>query len=213
MKQLVAVLCMTLSFHASQGQGDSIVGEYWVQGEREMAAGFKLDSNGQFQFFFTYGALDRQAKGSWWQEGGQLYLNSASKGVQNFQLTDSKQGKSEQVLVYLTGPSPEMMHYFTAIGLHKGKQVSGTADKQGLIVLGLPRVDSLLLGFDWCPEKTFRYAVSSSAHNQFSFRVLPTLTDVVFDNQVFTVTQEGINGTLPFSGEHKFSFRRKTSAE
>lgn len=213
MKRIIISICMISLWLFSQGQTESPVGEYWLQGEAETAAGFKLDSNGQFQFFFSYGALDRQAKGTWQKEGDRILLSSEPKGVQDFQLTGSKQSRAKQVTIFLSGPPPEMMHYFAGTGVLGGKQFSGTADKQGRIALPVNHLDSVLLWFDWCPEKTFHYAVAAPSHNRFFFRLLPSITDVVFDNHAFIINAEGLTGTLPFSGEHSFSFRRTISNE
>lgn len=213
MKRIVILICtLAIFFHMHAQQPASPVGEYFLKGEMEMAAGLKLDSNGQFQFFFSYGALDRQAKGLWRLDGEHLLLTSEPKETKDFELTQSKQSPAKNVTIFLSGVPSEIWRYFTATGITKNKkQVNGTADAKGRIVLPVDHVDSLILQFDWCPEKAFHYNVGSSLHNQFSFRVLPSITDVVFDNNGFTITPEEITGTLPFSGDHVCTFRRTTS--
>lgn len=209
MKKIVALVgILALAVHLYGQHAASPVGEYLLQGEMETAAGLKLDSNGQFRFFFSYGALDREASGRWRMEGERLVLTSEAKGAKDFQLIQSRQSPAKHVTISLSGGPPEILHYFIATGMSGSKQVSGNANEKGEIILPLPRVDSLLLQFEWCPEKVFRYRVASPRHNRFSFRILPSITDVVFDNDSFTVSADGITGTLPFAGEHRFAFRR-----
>ena len=52
------------------------VGEYQLRGVREMASGFKLNEDSTFQFYFSYGALDRFGEGRWTMKGNSLILNS-----------------------------------------------------------------------------------------------------------------------------------------
>lgn len=209
MKTILIWICSLLfSAHTWAQLIASPVGEYMLRGEMEMAAGLKLDSNGQFAFFFIYGALDRQAHGSWRRDGDRLFLNSEPKGVMDFQLVGSKQNTGKKFTIVISGAQPELLRYVSATGFRKGKQVSETANEKGRIVLPLMQADSLLLRFEWCPEKTFRFTVRQAAQNQFSFRLLPSITDVAFENHVLTITPEEITGTLPFSGDHICHFQR-----
>ena len=40
-------------------------GEYYLRGVTEVGSGFLLKPDSTFQFFFSYGALDRQGSGTW----------------------------------------------------------------------------------------------------------------------------------------------------
>ena len=51
-------------------------GECIIQNLREMASGFLLKADQTFQFFFTYGALNRFASGNWEQEGDKVIFNN-----------------------------------------------------------------------------------------------------------------------------------------
>ena len=42
---------------------DTSAEEYYLTGVREMASGFLVKPDNTFQFFFAYGALDRQGAG------------------------------------------------------------------------------------------------------------------------------------------------------
>ena len=42
----------------------NITGEYYLQGVIETASGFKLNDDSTFEFFFSYGALDRYGSGN-----------------------------------------------------------------------------------------------------------------------------------------------------
>ena len=56
---------------------DTIIGEYYLKGVRETASGFKLNADSTFEFFFSYGALDRMGSGTWQKQGDQIIFSSA----------------------------------------------------------------------------------------------------------------------------------------
>ncbi|MCU7549689.1 hypothetical protein OCK74_11225 [Chitinophagaceae bacterium LB-8] len=212
MKKVLIFLCSILIALNLQAQTTtSPIGAYYLRGEMEMAGGFKLDSNGRFQFFFSYGALDRQASGIWQQMGDHLVLDSEPKGVKDFLLTQSKMDPGKQLTLLITNASPQILPYVIAIVHSKGKQFHSTANEKGQMVLPIEQADSIVLQFQWCPEKASRFDVANLGHNHFSFRMLPSVTDVIFDRFPLTITPQEIYGPLPFSGTHICHFQRTTN--
>ena len=68
MKKYSLVFLLLLIVTAmTNAQQKSPVGTYLLQGVREMASGFELKADSTFEFFFSYGALDRYGKGKWKQ--------------------------------------------------------------------------------------------------------------------------------------------------
>jgi hypothetical protein len=68
------VLCI-LEINA-QAKHSLLAGEYYLRGEPETASGFKLNEDSTFEFFFSYGALDRYGKGHWQVKDDSLVFNS-----------------------------------------------------------------------------------------------------------------------------------------
>ena len=56
----------------AQQKTNTAIGEYYLSGVMETASGFKLNPDSTFQFFFSYGALDRSGSGTWKQEGNNI---------------------------------------------------------------------------------------------------------------------------------------------
>ena len=210
-KVLIFLSSLLLAFYMHAQTAFSPWGEYYLRGEMEMAGGFKLDSSGRFQFFFSYGALDRQASGSWQKEGDRLILNSEPKGVQDFLLAGSKTNPDKQVTILITDAPQQILPYVIAMVRSKGKEYSAASNDKGQIVLPAEQADSIVLQFQWCPEKASRFAIADPAHNHFTFKMLPTITDVVFDRFTLTITPQEIYGPLPFSGNHVCHFKRATN--
>ena len=51
-------------------------GAYNLRGLQDMAAGFKFTPDGRFEFFYAYGAGDRNATGTYKVEGDTVHLKS-----------------------------------------------------------------------------------------------------------------------------------------
>ena len=66
-----------------------------------MASGFNFSADGKFEFFFTYGAVDRSAAGTFTVAGDTLKLKSNKEPGKDFSITgQSKQGKGYTLSKY-----------------------------------------------------------------------------------------------------------------
>ena len=57
--------CILLFTCTNVMRAQNIAGEYYLEGVMETASGFQLSADSGFQFFYSYGALDRFGKGKW----------------------------------------------------------------------------------------------------------------------------------------------------
>lgn len=183
-------------------------GEYYLQGEMEMAAGFKLNKDHSFDFFFSYGALDRQAEGTWTIVDSKIVLNSR-KSSSDFSLVDSKKTEENGLLINMLCSNPQLNEHFFALLTANGQTDTAQADNSGIIRFATKKADSITLFFEMCPEKKFVFSLKDLPQNVFSFRVEPTLFDVRFEKFSMHITQNEISGPLPFSGDHVCRFKRK----
>src|SRR5689334_7557986 len=84
------LLLFALIFGTSmRAQTSNIAGAYYLQGVMETGSGFKLNEDSTFQFFYSYGALDRYGSGKWKAENGKVTLNSKPFPGKDFKMTDS----------------------------------------------------------------------------------------------------------------------------
>ena len=58
----------------------TLTGEYHLEGVMETGSGLRLGDDGRFDWFFTYGALDLGARGTWKVEGGTVVLSVQEMG-------------------------------------------------------------------------------------------------------------------------------------
>src|SRR5438477_12312076 len=57
-------------------QTNDLTGVYNLRGVMEMASGFKLNKDSSFEFYFSYGALDRYGSGKWSLINNKIVFNS-----------------------------------------------------------------------------------------------------------------------------------------
>src|SRR5881275_521147 len=98
-KLLVLVFNLSTLTVIAQSSTPAVEGAYYLQGVMEVGSGFKFNADHSFEFFYSYGALDRVAKGTWEQHGDSLILNNAPKPPKDFKLVQSKNTGSRQIII------------------------------------------------------------------------------------------------------------------
>lgn len=187
-----------------------ISGEYMLTNVREMASGFLLMPDHQFQFFFSYGALDRQAKGEWRLEGDQVIFNSATWSGADFSIVNSStQNPEEGITVVLDPPNP-MLAAYLHLSLSGGQTDSWIQFRgQGELRLPPQEFESLAIQFEFCPER-FTSLPVTKGHNQFVIRPEPTLFELYLHQFTLLHTAGGLSGKHPLL-EGSFEYSRTGS--
>src|SRR5664279_5122400 len=86
-----SIIFLLLIINVKTMSQSKVQGEYYFS-KHEMVAGFSFSAGGKFQFFYSYGAVDRSATGSFWVEGDTLKLKSDKEAGKDFTIThQSKQ--------------------------------------------------------------------------------------------------------------------------
>ena len=191
----------------SAQQPTAVEGEYYLRGVMETASGFKLNPDHSFEFFFSYGALDRGGKGTWETKQNKLILNSPVPTEQPFQLVSHKSVPGNNVTIKLLEDNPSFQSGVYAI-LREGNSQAEGKSKAGLISFAKQRVDSIVLLFEFCPEKTAVFAFSNKDDNYFEFKLSATIMDVDFEDLSFTLDNEGFSGQHPLLKEGVYHFQK-----
>jgi len=89
-------------------------GEYYLRGVTEVGSGFLLKPDSTFQFFFSYGALDRQGSGTWRIKEKEIVFNSRKRPDHDFALIDSKKTSDDFVTVRITDSNSLLLRYVYA---------------------------------------------------------------------------------------------------
>ena len=185
------------------------VGEYYLNGVPETACGFKLNEDSTFQFFFSYGALDRYGSGKWSEHDTGIVFNSAEKPLQDFALVASEPGDQDKINLQVKDAHPMILkHIFCKIKSATGEQ-EGMTDSNGFVQFEKQDVETIELSFEFCSEKVSVFKVDDKAHHSFLFRPEPWLMEVFFQDFRLSRTERGLVGGHPFSFEKSFHYEKQ----
>ena len=98
---------------------ENIAGAYFLQGVMETGSGFKLNTDSSFQFFYSYGALDRYGSGKWKVENNKVILNSKPYPGKDFKLTDSAKDNNNFITIKIDDKNPMLFFFCSLYCSHK----------------------------------------------------------------------------------------------
>ena len=191
-----------------EGNAQKAAGTYSLRGVMEMAAGFNLQEDSSFEFFMSYGALDRTGKGKWTQEGNQVIFNSESSASSHFSLVKSSKSSDSSIRIIISDPNPILASAVYAVLVNGNISSEPINNQKGIISFPMQAADSVKLLFEFAPEKVALFPLRLKEHNVYEFRFEPWVFDVEFQNQRFELTEEGLNGSLPFLKPGNYHFKR-----
>jgi len=182
---------------APGGQKNQLAGEYQLRGVMEMGSGFELSPDFSFQFYFSYGALDRSAEGTWTVKDNNIIFNSRVKHDKDFALLSSKKTADDSIIIKIIEPNAFFLSHVYCM-LSSGEQkFEAMSNNQGEIWLPKKEVNSLSLAFEFSPERRSVFTVSDLSHNYFEFRFEPWVLDVVFNEFSLEIDGKGLKGKHP----------------
>lgn len=180
-----------------------------MQGMREMASGFLLKPDHTFQFFFTYGALDRVGSGKWAVENNRLFLNSLAKPPNGYTLVKSGKKDHDFIHILLEGENHMAMRH-TFVSLADGAEGSWKQmNQQGEVQFPNQEVGSISLLLEFCPERIATIPVADKDHNEFIFRLGPSIIEVFFDNFSLLAGPDALSGGHPLLQGNEFRYSKQ----
>ena len=100
----------------AQDHPTDLVGTY-DGGQTEVGSELRLEANGRYQYYLSYGALDEMSQGTWAADAGGLILTSDPVKPPVLELLDAKTGKRKELVVSLDVPKGMDAQYFSAFAL------------------------------------------------------------------------------------------------
>lgn len=174
---------------------NTLSGEYYFR-QTEMVSGFLFSAAGKFQFFFTYGAVDRSATGTYSIDGNLLRLKSEKEPGKDFTVTRQYKGaegfslKFFHAQRYLT----ENIRCVFQAGEQKTEVIS---DNQGLVVTELQQCDHIFVQHLLYPDIFTQIKDPVNSNNHFELSLESSLEQVSFKGIDFTVEADGSLTCLP----------------
>lgn len=209
MKKIIYLFPLLISLMVNAQKTNSMLGDYYLQNEREVASGFRLNADNTFEFFFSSGGIDRTGKGMWQLEKDILILNTPEKPLQNFRLVASKKIPGDSITIAITDKNKMILgyvHYSIKTG---NDTIEGTTSDEGLAVIKNTPIQSIILSHELWPDKgADTFEITGNANNHFEFAMEKSISSLVFDNLKLTVKGNIITGGHPMMPDGKFTYQR-----
>ena len=186
---------------------EKVVGIYLLHSVRETETGFKLNPDGTFQFFFTYGALDRYGRGQWTMNDDFVYLQSRPWGGKDFALLTSDTSGAG-ITVKVTDKNPIFQKHSMASLKNGANGTWLSPDSKGEMHFSHNEASVITLAFEFCPERFTFFPVENKEHNYFEFRLEPWIMEVFFNNFPLKVKRRVLIGKHPLLAGEEFIYEK-----
>jgi hypothetical protein len=155
-----------------------VSGEYYFR-KQEMVAGFNFSADGKFQFFYSYGAVDRNATGTFAVHGDTVQLKSDKEAGKDFTVkTQSKQLKGYTIV--FSNPNQFLIKDILCIFFVNGQSQQSYSDNKGEVFVDLPQCDTIYVQHPLFPDILTLVKDKNNNNNSFVVTLNPSLEQVSF---------------------------------
>lgn len=188
----------------------SLEGVYQLTGVMETASGFQLHADSTFEFYFSYGALDRYGSGRWKLDGNNIILNSKRWQGKDFRLMKSSRQDIKEITTAIVAANTMLLSYVHFAVYSNGEVIRVKTNSRGIANFNVTHIDSLAVQFEFCPERTSIFDKLPTGHNYFEFTFEPWLAEVFFQNFVLEIGDKQLTGTHPLlAADKKYTYLRE----
>lgn len=172
-----------------------VVGEYYFR-KTEMVAGFNFSADGTFRFFFSYGAVDRNASGTFLADGDTLRLSSDKVAGRDFTITrQEKKGKGYSLV--FSHPNKYLLANIRCQFFTDGKMEDAFPDNEGKIHIDLAHCDSIYVQHLLYPDIATLVKDAANENNSFALTLNDTLEQVSFKGIDFKIENDKTISCIP----------------
>ena len=203
------LLIVLLQLNTSTYSQNSVSGEYYLRGAGpEIASGFMLKPDSTFQFFFSYGALDREGEGKYSLDNNHVIFNSRPKPSTEFELIKNKIVSSDSTFIKIIDNNAVLVRYIVALLKFADTTIEENANEVGEIIVAKKGVESISLKLEFCPEKNSVFKVAQG-ENYFQFKMKPTIMEVFFENFQLALDKKSLRGRHPLLDEKEYTYEKE----
>lgn len=193
-----------------------IAGEYYLTGVMETASGFNLYEDNSFEFYFSYGALDRHAYGRW-REGNNetIILNTDYKEQMPFTIkSEEKIEDSDHLVVGIPGFNKVLLKETKIVATYNGIEEEQVETGDDVFHFSFPSAHKLVVTCLFYFDNPATLIPSADNNNYIELQPNQNLLLVHFNDVEFTVTDDKLHGTLFFADpERQLTFLKSKQGE
>jgi hypothetical protein len=186
----------------------NIAGEYSLTGVMETASGLQLNKDSTFNFYFSYGALDRYGSGKWRLEDSNIILDSKPYPGKDFKLTKSSSEKNKFITLKIDDKNKNLFSLVYCLVKRPGGDTILNADENGIFIVK-DAIDSIHLLSELCSERITSFPVTRQLYNSYTFEFEPWITEIFFKSFVLRYGGDHLEGRHPLLADREYTYRRE----
>ncbi len=208
MKKLI-LLIFIIHLNIFTYSQNGVAGEYSLRGAGpEIASGFLLKLDSTFQFFFSYGALDREGEGRYSIRNNKVVFNSRPKPPTEFELIKNKIVDNDSTVIKIVDNNAVLVRYVYALLKFADTTLEQNANEDGEIVISKKGVENISLKLEFCPEKNSAFK-AGQGENYFEFKMKPSIMEVFFENFQLAIGKKSLLGKHPLLDNREYSYEKE----
>ncbi|MEO8413559.1 MAG: hypothetical protein ABI472_07855 [Ginsengibacter sp.] len=172
-----------------------VLGEYYFS-KMEMASGFNFAADGKFEFFFSYGAVDRSATGTFSVEGNVLKLTSNKEPGKDFAVTSQSKQPKGYTLTF-NNANKFLVKNILCVFLTDGQRQEAYTDDNGEAFVDLEHCDTIYVQHTLFPDIFTLVKDKANDNNQFELLLNPSLAQVSFKGIDFKIENDTTLSCIP----------------
>jgi hypothetical protein len=196
-------ICNMLNVNAQK----NLAGEYYLQGVMETASGFKLNTDSSFEFFFSYGALDRYGSGKWSVNKDSIILISKQYPGKDFKLINTVPAKNNLSVLKIEDPNTNLYRLVYCRFKSINVDTIINFNEDGTLVIPFA-VDSVELLSELCAERASSFAMNANP-SIYTFNFEPWIVEVFFNNNALHYLSDYLEGRHPLLDDKTYRFYKQ----
>lgn len=187
----------------------TITGEYYLSGVMETASVIRLNADSSFQFYYAYGASDREGSGTWTLHDSTLILNSKPRPLKDFRLIESSFIKDADFTISFSAANPAVFPFLACQFTKAGNQFELKPDNEGFIKAPPGPYTAIGLLFVLCGDRPTWFSDLKKEHNNFRFEIESWICEVFFNNIRLTIKEHSLVGQHPLLPGNRFTYQKQ----
>jgi len=172
-----------------------VEGEYFFR-KTEMVAGFNFLADGTFQFFFSYGAVDRSANGTFTVEGNLVKLTSNKEAGKDFTVTEQSKTGSGYTIQF-SHPNAYLCENIRCLFFTGETPAEAYTDRNGKVQVDLASYDRIYAQHLLYPDIVTLIKDTGNDNDHFICSLNPSLEQLSFKGIDLTIEDDGTLSWLP----------------
>jgi len=203
---MITCICLVIfTTMRSQSSKNDVTGSYFLQEVMETASGIRLNADSSFEFFYSYGALDRFGLGKWSYRNHKIILDSRKRPDLDFKLLQAKSTTEDSIIIAIKDNNDILLRYVDCrIKTNSGIKEMRT-NEQGFAKFPKEPVDSVALLFRLCPDRYSAFSVPAGI-NYFEFGFETWIVEVFFDHFELSYDHDHLTGGHPLLKGDQFTY-------